>query len=309
MKFSFKAALCLIAIAGTGLVITACTYTDPAGREHSLTPYRDRGPAQDDKWKIVGCFTDEGETYCLIDTDGDGKVDLIKRMRDGKLIQPQDPFDVNPTWLTPPQQNPKPTNPTTPSTPSKPSGQPGGAGTSGGGGGGTTREDGGREAFIQWVQDLFLINDLANPEPPFNFGAMSAAQWIERYGLDVPADVPVTLDNVWLHSIDTDTHHTEVTIYWSGRFIMPDLDIDGRTVNYTLYSREGVLNNPSFVVMHLSGQAEDVLSVMVDMGTHAFSFDGPADSEGNRERLTIEAQPGSAILYRDGAVHDIYVLP
>ena len=273
--------LSIAAIAGSVLSLEGCTYVDPAGREHTLKP-AERTPANPG-WRVISRFTDPdtGDVYELIDTDGDGKVDLIRRVRDGRLLQPENPF-------TPIQ----PTQPQQPTNPSKPTGTPtqrpaqGSFGTLGGDG-----DDGSNYSkrspnwLLNYIRQGFAEIDAttANWEP-FNFGGLTAEQWIGNLGLNVAPGTEITTDNVRMPIVEYNggnDGYNETVIMWSSQFDMPR--ISARGLEYRMDTLRGA-SGVTFVVIRAHGSANEIIRALAEIGSERLSYDGGAGERWSFER-------------------------
>ncbi len=273
-----KMTIALALVLGVAAVlITACTYVGPEGQQHTLTPFRKDPPP---KRTLISCVHIDGAWYCLYDSNGDGKVDLVRRMSDRRLYEVVDPFNVPPEWLE--HENRVDMNDEDEEA--------------GGGGAGT---DGG----LTWPAFLARLEEIIGEDSdgPDNsgathnpFGDRSAAEWIEFYGLNVESGQRVELNNLHLDLFDTTSWHTKVTLYWRSDFHlarMADHDLD-----YVWYALEGETDeDPWFLAMTFEGDAVDVISALVEMGSEALAFTGE-----DGEQWSVVTDGVAATLSLDG---------
>ena len=274
---------CMLATIVPLLVLSpACSVDTPWG-PFEINPKPPTEPV------LLGCVEIDGEIYCLYDVNGDGKVDFVKRMRDGRWFEVIDPFDVDPTWVEPPRElnYPYPADP----------------------------DDDGlqdSDAPIGWDDFVALLEELTGGEQSApgisgsvngRFGQLTTAEWIEYYGLDIEPGTTAVLQNLALNSFDTETWHTSVTLYWSTAFSLPAMA--SHDLAYEWYALEGdSVDDPWFLVIQFEGDVTDMIAALVEIGAEAFSF---RPSFG--QTWSVVANDETATLYLNGAEVTTVSLP
>ena len=275
----------LCTAAGTALTLLAlpaCTVTDPGGGKWTVGP---RVPPQPNNGTVFGTFVGpDGNTYQLVDTNGDGVPD----------------FAVGPDgqWrpITPP------TTPTTPAGPVQPA-QPGET-LPGKGGGETVNRSGNNlaemtlepvRAPIDWSDYVDWDNSI-DPPMPFDFGGLSPEDWIAAVGLDIEPGTVAQTDALRVNSADMIGMTGDATFPLSSAFVIPDVtEFELSSEIYALLDDNG---GPFFMAFRVAGDLSEIVRFAWEIGDGVQELE--FDNDGSEWTLIADEDAGTATLFQDG---------
>lgn len=257
------------AAASVLMVLEACTVTDPAGNKWEVGPSQRPAPGPTNG-VVVGTFVGpDGKTYLLIDVNGDGVPDFAQGP-DGvwrKITPPNQPYPTNP----PSTQNSSSQSQFSPATPYNP-----------------------WNVFWSGLTDWDAGID---PAMPFDFAGFSAGEWLDFYGMDVPAGQLAETEGLRLNLFDTTTMRADATFFSSSNFALPD--IAAFNLEYEFSGLIGTSGDPDFLVLRVAGDFSEVVKFAFGIGdgVQTFSF----LNDGASWKVVADENTGLVTLYKDGA--------
>lgn len=229
----------------------------------------------------IGQVTIEGRTFCLYDAGTDGVPDFAYDPTTGRWYPivaspPATPFMPSPEIIGQPQIVEY-----GPLQPHASNMDPG-----------TTFQPG----QWDWVADAIDLESGIEGTTPFDFGGLSAEDWIAATGLDVEPETMIQIEHTLdVVLVDTDDWYAEIQVPWSSAFHFPDLA--DYPVDYEVYGVPSDSDGPTFHVIRLAGDLVELIGFLVEMGGSELSF----VYEGSTWTVVADENARIASLYEDGA--------